>query len=142
MQNHGFTTIADDIKKAVFQAYCTQEDARALEGAYTIHDAYFEDNVEGSVDFWGTAKTTTSADTRGGTPSLEDDEGPHRPHLENTVKGSADVAGTGDFNATVKTEGDVRILTEDEATDSWDAIQGTIERPWSLWTREVEVNPL
>lgn len=37
---------------------------------------------------------------------------------------------------------DIRYLTPDERTDTWNSIQGTIDRPWSLWTREVEVNPL
>ncbi|PVI03400.1 hypothetical protein DM02DRAFT_612328 [Periconia macrospinosa] len=59
------------------------------------------------------------------------------------VEGKIDVEGGGKIkSASVKTEGDIAYLSDREAHDSWEAMQGTLARPWGLWVREVEINPL
>lgn len=64
-------------------------------------------------------------------------------HFGHTVEGKVAVESGGKIqSAKVKTEGDIKYLKENELHDSWEAMQGTIARPWGLWCREVEVNPL
>lgn len=108
MENHGFTTVADGIKKAIFQAVYTQEAAEVLSTGLEIRSAYLANYFKGRYgwdhDHWNGANISAEINQQ-----------------------------VGD---------DIRYLTADERTDSWVSIQGTIDRPWSLWTREVEVNPL
>ncbi|KAF2275972.1 arad-like aldolase/epimerase [Westerdykella ornata] len=67
----------------------------------------------------------------------------HDAHFGHVVEGKVDIEGGGKIkSAKVKTEGDVKFLKDSEAHDAWESIRGTIERPWRLWCREVEVNPL
>jgi hypothetical protein len=64
-------------------------------------------------------------------------------HFGHVVEGKIDVEGGGKIkSAKVKAEGDLKYLSDKEASDAWEANQGTILRPWQLWCREVEVNPL
>jgi hypothetical protein len=64
-------------------------------------------------------------------------------HFGHSVEGKVDVEGGGKIkSAKVKAEGDVKYLSDKEAHDAWEANQSTITRPWALWCREVEVNPL
>jgi hypothetical protein len=64
-------------------------------------------------------------------------------HFGHIVEGKIDVEGGGKIkSAKVKAEGDIKYLKDNEAHDAWESMQGTITRPWGLWCREVEVNPL
>ncbi|KAF2692001.1 hypothetical protein K458DRAFT_354195 [Lentithecium fluviatile CBS 122367] len=64
-------------------------------------------------------------------------------HFGHSVEGKVDVEGGGKIkSAKVKAEGDIKYLSDKEAHDAWEANQDTISRPWGLWCREVEVNPL
>jgi ribulose-5-phosphate 4-epimerase/fuculose-1-phosphate aldolase len=56
----------------------------------------------------------------------------HNAHFGHTIEGKVDVQGSGSIKSgKAKTEGgDLKYL------------QGTVDRPWALWAREVEVNPL
>lgn len=64
-------------------------------------------------------------------------------HFGHVVEGRIDVEGGGKIkSAKVKAEGDVRGLSEREASDAWEVMRGTVERPWALWVREVEVQAL
>ncbi|KAF2264362.1 hypothetical protein CC78DRAFT_560350 [Lojkania enalia] len=59
------------------------------------------------------------------------------------LEGKIDVEGGGKIkSAKAKTEGDLKYLSERELHDAWEANQSTLARPWELWCREVEVNPL
>jgi hypothetical protein len=67
----------------------------------------------------------------------------HNAHFGHTVEGKIDVEGGGKIkSAKVRTEGELKFLKDTEANDAWDSMRGTISRPWGLWCREVEVNPL
>lgn len=78
-----------------------------------------------------TAKTQTTALTI------------HNAHYGATIEGKVDVQGSGSIkSAKAKTEGDLKYLSDRESSDTWETMQGTVSRPWSLWCREVEVNPL
>ncbi|KAF1949166.1 arad-like aldolase/epimerase [Byssothecium circinans] len=64
-------------------------------------------------------------------------------HLGHTVEGKIDVEGGGKFkNVKVKPDAELKCLSDREAHDAWEANQATIARPWALWCREVEINPL
>jgi ribulose-5-phosphate 4-epimerase/fuculose-1-phosphate aldolase len=64
-------------------------------------------------------------------------------HFGHVVEGKIDVEHGGKIkSATVKAEGDLKYLKDNEAHDAWEANQKTVERPWALWCREVEVSPL
>lgn len=64
-------------------------------------------------------------------------------HFGHVVEGKVDVEAGGKIKSTkVRTEGDIKYLSEREAHDAWESNQKTIARPWGLWCREVEVNPL
>lgn len=67
----------------------------------------------------------------------------HNAHFGYTIEGKVDTQGNGAIkSAKAKTEGDLKYLTDKESADTWTSIRGTIARPWALWTREVEINPL
>jgi len=84
MQGHGFTTCADSIEAAVFQALYTQANAEAQSAALRDHAAF----------------------SGGGSASP------------------------------------IAYLTSQQAVDTWATNKGIIFKPWELWTREVEMNPL
>ena len=64
-------------------------------------------------------------------------------HFGHVVEGKIDVEGGGRIKSTkVKAEGDLKYLSDKESHDAWESNQGTVHRPWSLWCREVEVQPL
>jgi len=67
----------------------------------------------------------------------------HNAYFGATVEGKVDVEGGGKISkAKVKNEGDVKYLSEREVGDAWAFNRETMMRPWALWCREVEVNPL
>jgi hypothetical protein len=67
----------------------------------------------------------------------------HNAHFGYTIEGKVDVQAGGTIKgAKAKTEGDLKYLSDRESNDSWESMQGTVARPWALWCREVEVNPL
>jgi Class II Aldolase and Adducin N-terminal domain len=60
-----------------------------------------------------------------------------------TLEGKVDVEGGGKIkSAKVKPEGEIKYLTDREAGDAWEMNMETMARPWGLWCREVEVQPL
>lgn len=64
-------------------------------------------------------------------------------HFGATIEGKVDVEAGGKIkSAKVRPEGDLSYLIDKEAHDAWETNQGTVTRPWGLWTREVEVCPL
>jgi hypothetical protein len=63
-------------------------------------------------------------------------------HFGHVIEGKVEVENGGKIKSKVKAEGDIKYLSDREAHDSWEANQGTVTRPWALWCREVEVNPL
>lgn len=64
-------------------------------------------------------------------------------HFDHIVEGKIDVEGGGKIKSgKVKAEDDLKQLSDKEAHDAWESIQGTVDRPWALWCREVEVHPL
>jgi len=59
------------------------------------------------------------------------------------VEGKVDVEGGGKIKAgKVKVEGELKYLSDREAGEAWESMRETVGRPWGLWCREVEVNPL
>ncbi|KAH4200084.1 hypothetical protein HBH69_025530 [Parastagonospora nodorum] len=67
----------------------------------------------------------------------------HNTHFSHKIEGKVDVQGGGSIkSAKANTEGDLKYLSDRECADTWESLQGTVARPWALWTREVEVNPL
>jgi hypothetical protein len=67
----------------------------------------------------------------------------HNAHFGHTIEGKINVQGDGNIKSgKAKTEGDLKYLSDKESTDTWESLQGTVSRPWALWSREVEVNPL
>jgi len=64
-------------------------------------------------------------------------------HFGAAVEGKVDVEGGGKIKSgKVKTEGDLKYLSDKEAAEAWATMRETVARPWALWCREVEVNPL
>lgn len=65
-------------------------------------------------------------------------------HSGYALEGKIDVEAGGRIKSgKAKTDaGDLNYLTDKESHDAWEAMSGTLARPWSLWCREVEVNPL
>ena len=67
----------------------------------------------------------------------------HNAYFGGVVEGKIDVEGGGKIkSAKVKTEGNIKYLSDREAGDAWAFGRETMMRPWALWCREVEVNPL
>lgn len=60
------------------------------------------------------------------------------------VEGKVDVEGGGKIKSgkASPSGGDIKVLSDKECHDAWESLSGTIARPWALWCREVEVNPL
>ncbi|KAL5119461.1 hypothetical protein ACEQ8H_002526 [Pleosporales sp. CAS-2024a] len=64
----------------------------------------------------------------------------HNAHFGHTVQGKIDVQGGGSIKSgKARTEGDLKYLSDRESADTWESLQGTVSRPWALWSREVEV---
>ncbi|KAF2205963.1 arad-like aldolase/epimerase [Delitschia confertaspora ATCC 74209] len=64
-------------------------------------------------------------------------------HTRYTIDGKWDMEHGGKMKSVkIKSEGDLKYLSEKEAHDTWESLRGTVDRPWGLWVREVEVNPL
>ncbi|KAF1990232.1 hypothetical protein K402DRAFT_444248 [Aulographum hederae CBS 113979] len=61
---------------------------------------------------------------------------------EGRVEGSVKADGGKIKDGRVKWEGEVRGLDARECRESWEVIGETVLRPWGLWCREVECNPL
>lgn len=112
MRGHGFTTCAESLEAAVYQAIYTVEAAKAQTEAVLLHDAYFGETVDGKINVKIDVQGTGS-----GSGNLKDGK----------VKGE----GKGiKYLSSAETEG-TAIMNRD-----------TVMRPWALWCREVEVNPL
>ncbi|KAF2856599.1 hypothetical protein T440DRAFT_383478 [Plenodomus tracheiphilus IPT5] len=59
------------------------------------------------------------------------------------VEGKVDIEAGGKIKSgKAKAEGGLHYLSDRESHDTWESMAGTIARPWALWCREVEVNPL
>lgn len=117
MRGHGFTTCADSLESVVFQAIYTKEDAKVQTGALLTNAAHFSELhiADSSVE---------------GTVAVGE-------------KGSGKISGGKVRGAKVKREGeDLKYLSDREAADAWEVSRETMTRPWALWCREVEINPL
>lgn len=62
------------------------------------------------------------------------------------VEGSVDVAGekaSGKIKSgKIKLGGELKYLSTKEAKDTWEVNAQSVGRPWKVWKREVEVNPV
>jgi hypothetical protein len=75
MRGHGFTTCADSLEAAVYQAIYTAEAAKVQSMALLTHNAYFGATVEGKVDVEGGGKLTkTKVKNEGDVKYLSDRE--------------------------------------------------------------------
>ncbi|KAF2709443.1 hypothetical protein K504DRAFT_406591 [Pleomassaria siparia CBS 279.74] len=63
-------------------------------------------------------------------------------HFSRIVEGKVEVENGGRIKSKVKAEGHLKYLSDKEAHEAWESMLGTVARPWALWCREVEVNPL
>jgi hypothetical protein len=65
-------------------------------------------------------------------------------HTGYALEGKVNVQAGGKIQSGhAKVEGDsLKYLTDKECHDAWEANSGTLARPWALWCREVEVDPL
>ena len=117
MRGHGFTTCAESLETAVFQAIYTKEAAKVQTAALLTNASCYSDfrlpdsAMEGSISVGekGSGKISSGK-----------------------VKG-------------VKTKRDaeeIKYLSEREAGDTWSTNKETVLRPWEMWCREVDVNPL
>jgi len=67
----------------------------------------------------------------------------HNAHFGAAVEGKVDVEGGGKIKSgKVKTEGELKYLSDKEAAEAWASMRESLARPWAMWCREVEVNPL
>lgn len=59
------------------------------------------------------------------------------------VEGKVDGEAGGQIkHGKARAEASLHYLSDGEAHDAWEAMASTLARPWALWCREVEVNPL
>lgn len=65
-------------------------------------------------------------------------------HTGYALEGKVDVEPGGKIKSGhAKVEGgNLKYLSDRECHDTWDSMTGTLARPWSLWCRQVEVDPL
>jgi hypothetical protein len=64
-------------------------------------------------------------------------------YFSHTLEGKVDIEAGGKIKSgKAKGAGDLKYLSEKQAHDTWQSMQATVGRPWALWCREVEVNPL
>ena len=64
-------------------------------------------------------------------------------HSGYALEGKVDVEGGGKIKSGKATADDgLKYLSDTESHASWETMAGTIAKPWALWCREVEVNPL
>lgn len=64
-------------------------------------------------------------------------------HSGYAVEGKVDIEAGGKIKSgKAKAEGGIKYLSDKESHDAWESMSGTLARPWALWCREVEVNPL
>lgn len=64
-------------------------------------------------------------------------------HSGYAVEGKVDIEAGGKIKSgKAKAEGGLKYLSDRESHDAWESMSGTLARPWALWCREVEVNPL
>jgi len=68
----------------------------------------------------------------------------HNAYYGQKVEGKVDVEAGGKIKSTiVKSDGkDIKYLSDKETLGAWAFNKETMDRPWDLWVREVEVNPL
>ncbi|KAF2756456.1 hypothetical protein EJ05DRAFT_65369 [Pseudovirgaria hyperparasitica] len=103
MRGHGFTTCAEGIEAAVYQAIYTKENAIVQTTALNMKNAVSGSTIEGKVDVEGSGKIKDG--------KLKSDKG-------------------------------LRGLSDKEIADTVKMNQESMMRPWELWCREVEVQPL
>jgi hypothetical protein len=65
-------------------------------------------------------------------------------HTGYALEGKVDVEAGGKIKSGhAKVEGgNLKYLSDRECHDAWESLSGTLTRPWALWCRQVEVNPL
>ena len=60
-----------------------------------------------------------------------------------SLEGKVDIEGGGKIKSGKATaDSGLKSLSDRESHDSWESMSDTLARPWALWCREVEVNPL
>lgn len=65
-------------------------------------------------------------------------------HTGYALEGKVDVEAGGKIKSGhAKVEGgNLKYLSDRECHDAWESLSGTLTRPWALWCRQVEVDPL
>jgi hypothetical protein len=64
-------------------------------------------------------------------------------YYDASIEGNVDINGHGKINGgKVKAVKSLKYLSDREAQDCWQMERDTMSRPWALWVREVEVDPL
>jgi len=64
-------------------------------------------------------------------------------HFDASVEGVVDINGKGKISdGEVRAVKSLKYLSYREAEDAWEMNKNTMTRPWGLWVREVEVDPL
>jgi hypothetical protein len=65
-------------------------------------------------------------------------------HTGYALEGKVDVDAGGKIKSGhAKAEGgNLKYLSDRECHDAWEAMSGTIARPWALWSRQVSLSPL
>lgn len=59
------------------------------------------------------------------------------------VEGKVDIEAGGKIKSgKAKAEAGLHYLSDKESHDTWESMSNTLARPWALWCREVQVNPL
>lgn len=67
----------------------------------------------------------------------------HNVWFGGTIEGTVPGEGGGKIKGgKVKMAEDLHYLSSKEAADTWTMNQHSLQRPWALWSREVECNPL
>lgn len=64
-------------------------------------------------------------------------------HSGYAVEGKVDVEAGGKIKSgKAHAKSEIKYLSDKESHDAWESLSSTIDRPWKLWCREVDVNPL
>jgi ribulose-5-phosphate 4-epimerase/fuculose-1-phosphate aldolase len=139
MRGHGFTTCAESLEAAVYQAIYTKEAAavQTLASSLLAADASQQTGgtVEGSVHVGGNHKIQS------GKIKLDNAS----QQTSGTVAGSVNVDENHKIqNGKIKMDKakEIMFLSDKETAESLQFARATMLRPWALWTREVEVDPL
>jgi ribulose-5-phosphate 4-epimerase/fuculose-1-phosphate aldolase len=112
MRGHGFTTVATSIEAAVYQAIYTKEAAKVLTESLLTQAAVAPTEMQASVE--GQVDVEGSGKLKGG--KLKDGK--------------------------ITQKAELKYLSDKETKGTKEFIERTLMRPWSLWVREVEIDPL